>query len=87
MPTMGEPSFDNKSYSSAFSHANEKASAGFYSVTLDKHNIDVRLTASTRVGFHEYTFNQAGQANFILDLNPRDKLLEGRVRVIDDKTI
>ena len=87
MPTMGEPSFENKVYSSSFSHANEKASAGFYSVKLDKHNIDVRLTTSTRVGFHEYTFNKAGQANIILDLNHRDKLLEGRIRVIDDKTI
>lgn len=87
MPTMGEPSFDNKIYSSKFSHQNEKATVGFYSVKLDKHNIDVRLTASTRVGFHEYTFNNAGQANIILDLNHRDKLLEGRIRVIDDQTI
>lgn len=87
MPTMGEPSFDNKVYSSTFSHANEKASAGFYSVKLDKHNIDVRLTSSTRVGFHEYTFNKAGKANIILDLNHRDKLLEGRIRIIDNKTI
>lgn len=87
MPTMGEPSFDNKVYSSTFSHANEKASAGFYAVKLDKHNIDVRLTSSTRVGFHEYTFNKAGNANIILDLNHRDKLLEGRIRIIDNKTI
>jgi predicted alpha-1,2-mannosidase len=87
MPTMGEPSLDNKVYSSKFSHQNEKATAGFYSVKLDKHNIEVRLTASTRVGFHEYTFNTAGQANIVLDLNHRDKLLEGRIRVIDDKTI
>jgi len=87
IPTMGEPSFDNKVYSSTFSHANEKASAGFYSVKLDKHNIDVRLTTSTRVGFHEYTFNESGLANIILDLNHRDILLEGRIRVIDDKTI
>ena len=87
MPTMGEPSFDNKIYSSTFSHDNERASAGFYSVKLDKHNIDVRLTTSTRVGFHEYTFNENGQANIILDLNHRDKLLEGRIRIIDDKTI
>ena len=87
MPTMGEPSFDNKIYSSTFSHANEKASAGFYSVKLDKHNIDVRLTTSTRVGFHEYTFNESGLANIILDLNHRDKLLEGKIRVINDKTI
>ena len=87
MPTMGEPSFDNKIYSSPFSHSNEKATAGFYSVKLDKHNIDVRLTTSTRVGFHEYTFNKSGIANIILDLNHRDKLLEGEVRFINEKTI
>ncbi|HSD13824.1 MAG TPA: GH92 family glycosyl hydrolase [Flavobacterium sp.] len=87
MPTMGEPSFDNKVYSSSFSHVNEKAQAGFYAVKLDKHNIDVRLTASTRVGFHEYTFNKDGQANIILDLNHRDKLLQGEVKIIDNKTI
>lgn len=87
MPTMGEPSFNNKEYSSTFSHSNENASAGFYSVKLDKNNIDVRLTTSTRVGFHEYTFNNSGQANIILDLNHRDKLLAGEVKIIDDKTI
>jgi predicted alpha-1,2-mannosidase len=87
MPTMGEPSFDNKIYSSTFSHANEKASAGFYAVKLDKHNIDVRLTTSTRVGFHEYTFNKDGQANIILDLNHRDKLLYGEVRIVNPTTI
>lgn len=87
MPTMGEPSFDNKAYSSTFSHQNEKASAGFYAVKLDKHNIDARLTTSTRVGFHEYTFNQSGQANLILDLNHRDKLLYGEITIIDSKTI
>jgi len=87
MPTMGEPSFDNKIYASTFSHANEKASAGFYSVKLDKHDIDVRLTSSTRVGFHEYTFNKAGLANIILDLNHRDKLLYGEVRIVNSTTI
>ncbi len=87
MPTMGEPSFDNKVYSSPFSHTNEKATAGFYAVKLDKHNIDVRLTTSTRAGFHEYTFNKNGIANIILDLNHRDKLLQGEVRIIDSKTI
>ncbi|WP_430399623.1 GH92 family glycosyl hydrolase [Flavobacterium sp.] len=87
MPTMGKPVVDNKEYSSTFSHTNEKASAGFYSVKLDKHDIDVRLTTSTRVGFHEYTFNKDGQANIILDLNHRDKLLEGRIRVVNNKTI
>ena len=87
MPTMGEPTFNPKEYGSTFSHSNEKATAGFYSVKLDKHNIDVNLTASTRVGLHQYTFNTAGQANIILDLNHRDKLLYGDVKIIDNKTI
>lgn len=87
MPTMGASSLDPKDYSSTFSHLNEKATAGFYAVKLDKDNIDVRLTSSARVGFHEYTFNKDGQANIILDLNHRDKLLEGEVRWINDKTI
>ncbi|MCE3076517.1 GH92 family glycosyl hydrolase [Chryseobacterium gwangjuense] len=87
MPTMGKPSLISKEYSSKFSHKNEKATAGFYSVKLDKNNIDVRLTTTKRVGYHEYTFNNAGNANIILDLNHRDKLLEGEVKIIDDKTI
>ena len=87
MPTMGTPTFTPNEYASSFSHANEIAAAGFYSVILDKSNINVQLTASTRVGFHKYTFNQAGQANVILDLNHRDKLLYGEVKIIDSKTI
>lgn len=87
MPTMGKHDFIPNQYGSTFSHSNEKATAGFYSVKLDKHNIDVSLTASTRVGFHQYTFNNAGQANIILDLNHRDKLLYGDVKIIDKKTI
>jgi predicted alpha-1,2-mannosidase len=87
MPTMGEPNFDPKGYGSKFSHSNEKATAGFYSVKLDKHNIDVNLTTSTRVGFHQYVFNNRGQANIILDLNHRDKLLYGDIKIIDNKTI
>lgn len=87
MPTMGTPSFDNKVYSSEFSHKNEKASAGFYQVKLEKHNIDVRLTTTARVGYHEYTFNKNGSANIILDLNHRDELSEGEVKIIDNKTI
>lgn len=87
MPTMGDPNFSPKEYASSFTHANEKASAGFYAVKLDKHNIDVNLTTSTRVGFHQYTFNNPGKANIILDMNHRDKLLYGDIKVINNRTI
>jgi putative alpha-1,2-mannosidase len=86
MPTLGEASLDKKDYSTTFKHANETAGAGYYSVLLDN-NIKAELTATPRVGFHKYTFNKAGQANIILDLNHRDKLLMGEVKIIDSKTI
>lgn len=87
MPTMGNPSLIPAEYASEFSHQHEKASAGFYEVKLNKHNIDVRLTTTKRVGYHEYHFNKNGNAHIILDLNHRDKLLEGEVKIIDAKTI
>ena len=77
MPTLGEPQLDEKLYASPFSHTNEKASAGYYAVKLDNGDIDAELTATARVGLHRYTFNKAGQANIILDLNHRDKLADG----------
>lgn len=87
MPTMGVDSFKPSNYSSKFSHSKEKASAGYYSVHLDKYDIDVELTASTRVGFHKYKFNKDGKANIILDLKHRDELLDGEIKIIDNKTI
>lgn len=87
MPMMGTASFDQKIYSSKYSHKKESASAGYYSVKLLDDNIDVELTATTRVGFHKYIFNKTGAANIILDLTHRDKLLEGEIKIIDDKTV
>ena len=87
MPMMGQPTYDNKIYSSKFSHHNEKVSAGYYSVKLDDDNIDVELTATTRVGFHKYTFNKNDEASIILDLLHRDKLLEGSIKIVDNSTV
>ena len=87
MPMMGKASFDNKIYSSKYSHKKEKANAGYYSVHLDDDDIDVELTTTKRVGFHKYTFNKAGKINVILDLLHRDKLLDGKIKIVDNKTI
>ncbi|TGN29239.1 GH92 family glycosyl hydrolase [Empedobacter tilapiae] len=87
MPTFNQKGFNQADYGSKFSHKNEKATAGYYQVLLDKYNINVRLTTTTRVGLHEYTFNKAGDANIILDLNHRDKLVDGEVKIVDAKTL
>lgn len=56
-------------YASTFSHDKEVAKAGYYSVWLDRYSIKAELTATERVGFHQYTF-KAGSENphLMLDL-------------------
>jgi predicted alpha-1,2-mannosidase len=83
MPTVGTPSLENAVYASGFSHANEKASAGYYSVKLDKGAIGVELSTTLRAGIHKYTFPKAGTANVVIDLHHRDKTLESRLNVLD----
>lgn len=74
MPTVGELKLrpgnkDNyEGYSSKFSHDTEIAKPGFYQVFLEDYNIEVQLTASRRVGFHQYTFPKSTEAHIILDL-------------------
>jgi predicted alpha-1,2-mannosidase len=50
-------------YRSRFSHDNEYARPGLYGVTLDDYGIKVRLTATERVGVHEYVFEGAMAAD------------------------
>jgi predicted alpha-1,2-mannosidase len=87
MPMGGQPSPDNKVYGSAFGHANEKASPGFYSVKLDDDNIQVQLTATERVGLHHYSFADGKAASIILDLKHRDEVLESSLSIVDNRTV
>lgn len=75
MPTMGPLQLNpgtadhpENGYRSPFTHAAETASPAYYKVKLDKHDITTELTASNRVGFHQYTFSKSGDAHIILDL-------------------
>ncbi|QLC65500.1 glycoside hydrolase family 92 protein [Flavobacterium sp. LPB0248] len=75
MPTTGKlqlnPGVASKplsGYRSAFSHSTEKAEPAYYSVFLEDHKIKAELTATTRVGMHQYTFPKSNEAHIILDL-------------------
>lgn len=79
-------------YRSTFSHATELAEPGYYRVKLDEYNIMAEMTATTRVGFHQYTFPKADDAHIILDLmagiyNYEDKNVWTFVRVENDTLI
>src|SRR5690349_18182588 len=70
MPTVGEQQTFAKEgdksvngYASKFSHANETAEPGYYSVKLDDDDILAEMTATKRVGLHRYTFPKTNYAN------------------------
>jgi putative alpha-1,2-mannosidase len=87
MPTTGTPQFKNTDYQSGFKKKNEAASPGYYKTLLDKYNIEVELTATTRVGMHRYNFPKSQQANIIIDLQHRDIVLDSWIEVVNDHEI
>ena len=75
MPTTGKLILDpietkegKKGFYSKFSHENETAKAGYYKVDLEDYNIKAELTATERVGFHQYTFPKSSNSHILLDL-------------------
>lgn len=81
-----------KGFSDIFSHDQEKASPGFYSVKLKKSDIKAEMTATERVGFHRYTFPETDQAHLVLDLMANIYDYDGKnvwtfLRVENDSTV
>ena len=75
MPTVGKLVLDplktnenQKGFYSVFSHEKETASPGYYKVDLDSYKIKAELTATERVGFHQYTFPKSSESHIILDM-------------------
>ena len=75
IPTNGELKIQEgteknpeRGYRSKFSHKNEKAEAGYYSVLLDDYNIKAELTSTKRAGFQRYTFPESNSSRVLIDL-------------------
>lgn len=76
-------------YRSRFSHETESASPGLYAVTLADYGIRARLTATCRVGVHEYTFPAGTDGHVVLDLdrgiyNYDGKTRWAEIRIVND---
>ncbi|SNY95462.1 GH92 family glycosyl hydrolase [Flagellimonas pacifica] len=65
MPTTGEIVTNHEEYGSTYS--DEISKVGYYTSILDKYNIKVEATATTRTGVSKYSF-PAGKANILLNL-------------------
>lgn len=96
MPTTGKlktfaGTLDNSpgGYRSHYTKANEKASAGYYTVTLDDYNIKTEMTAAPHSGMLRFTFPKHAQSRILIDLARRvggTSTLQ-YIKVVDDNSI
>jgi predicted alpha-1,2-mannosidase len=98
MPATGEgmqqekdmPKAPKSGYYSLFSHRQEKAAPGYYEVLLKRYGIKARLTASERVGFHQYTFPASADARVLIDLETGigwDSPVDTYIEKVNDSTL
>lgn len=96
MPQIGKPWFTegpktnpDSGYRERFSHADELASAGYYSVKLKDNGIRVECTSADRSGFLRFTFPQTDSASILVDLshNLRWNVIWSDIRIVNDSTI
>jgi len=79
MPTVGKVQTvpgtledPDAGYRSRFDKSTEHAEPGYYTVFLKDYNIKAEITATTRVGYHRYTFPETGEAHLIIDVGHKE---------------
>lgn len=69
MPYTGTlAGYGKADYVSTFKRANETTEAGYYSVIDERYGVKAELTASTRVGFHRYTYPADSTPRLLINL-------------------
>ena len=96
MPTNGklkvEPGAKDKpgeGYRSAFSHLEEEASPGYYSVNLKDYGIKADLTVTERAGFHKYTFPKSDASHILIDMEHGigDRCTVAQIKILNNTEI
>ena len=84
---VGEENLDFvKRYAGQYTHDEELAEPGYYSVTLKNNRVKAELTVTERAGMHRYTFPEKGEKNIVINLGFAinwDKPYETEISVID----
>jgi predicted alpha-1,2-mannosidase len=90
LPFTGER---HDSLAATFAKETEKASPGYYAVTLDNFGVLAELTATTRVGVHRYEYPEGEEARLMLDLdhilqaNWGHRSVAGELEIVNETTI
>ncbi|WP_103071983.1 GH92 family glycosyl hydrolase [Aquimarina sediminis] len=94
MPTTGDVKYQagtvenpDLGYRSRYTHQQEYAEPGYYSVILDDYNIKAELTTTKRVGVHKYTYPKSKRTNIIIDLEHRDPVIEATFKIISETEV
>ncbi len=88
--TLPVTSRDDLPYKSTYSHREETAETGYYSVFLKDHNIKAELTSDLRTAFHRYTFKKDDVQSVIIDLGFAinwDKTVASNIKIEDEFTV
>lgn len=86
MPSSQSGSPAKYAFASAFSHLNETASPGYYSVLM-KNGILAELSATARSGMHSYAFPYGAKARLLVDLKHRDEVKDSYIEIVSSTEI
>lgn len=94
MPTIGSVCVDpgtaaDPGYGSEFSHSDESASPGYYSVVLKRYDEKVELTATEHCGMQKYLFPASDSSNVIIDLQHgiANTCVGGWIRIVGNRWV
>ena len=91
MPVVGSVTYargDGEDYASGMwskaDRSKEVVKVGYYSVPLERYGILAEMTATSRVGYHRYTFPESDESAIVIDLQNGgcwDRVSESKMRV------
>jgi putative alpha-1,2-mannosidase len=90
MPVTGEVTYSREGLWSYGNRSEEVSRPGYYSIPLERYGIKAELTATSRVGFHRYTFPESKEAAIVFDLENGgcwDRVTSSGIEVIDSVSI
>ena len=88
LPTVGAVGNDPLGATDTFTHVDEAAIPGRYSVTLGPSGIDVDLSVTTRTGISQVTFPSSSSANLLFKVaDSANPVSASAVQVVGDKEV
>ena len=91
VPGLPTDTLVKQGYRSRFSHDDEVATAGYYSVLLQDYDILAEVTATPRVAYQRFTFPAAQESHLLFNIGSRmgesGAVKDAEVRLNDDGTI